>query len=56
LRFAALTSPAPDHKIAVSVYWHHWEKARQNARNISELVMRRAREVLLQQQPASLDD
>jgi LysR family transcriptional regulator, chromosome initiation inhibitor len=39
---------APNHEIAVNLYWHHWEKAPPNARNISELVMRRAREVLIQ--------
>lgn len=38
----------PDNRIAVSLYWHHWEKAPSSAQAISEMVMRRAREVLIQ--------
>ena len=48
-----LISMAPDHKIAVNLYWHHWETAPPNARAISELVLRRAQEVLIQQKSLS---
>lgn len=40
---------APNHRIAVNLYWHHWEKAPPSAQAISEMVMSRAREVLIQQ-------
>jgi len=43
-----LISLAPDHRISVSLYWHHWEKAPTNAQAITELVMRHAREALTQ--------
>lgn len=43
-----LISLAPDQRISVSLYWHHWEKAPTNAQAISELVMRHAREALTQ--------
>lgn len=42
---------APNHKIAVDLYWHHWETAPSNAQAISDLVMRHARRELIQ--PAS---
>jgi len=51
-----LISLAPDHSVAVSLYWHHWEKAPPNAQAISELVLRHAREILTQQSVDSLDD
>ncbi|MEM5286449.1 HTH-type transcriptional regulator ArgP [Paraburkholderia sabiae] len=41
-------SIAPQRKIAVSLYWHHWKAAPPNARQISELIMHHAREVLTQ--------
>lgn len=39
---------APDHKVEVKLYWHHWETAPSNAQAISELVVRHARQVLIQ--------
>lgn len=39
---------APNHKIAVDLYWHHWETAPSNAQAISDLVMRHARRELIQ--------
>lgn len=39
---------APSHKIEVSLYWHHWEIAPSNAQAISDLVVHRARQVLIQ--------
>jgi LysR family transcriptional regulator (chromosome initiation inhibitor) len=51
-----LISLAPEHSVAVSLYWHHWEKAPPNAQAISELVLRHAREILTQQSADSLDD
>ncbi|PXW31163.1 LysR family transcriptional regulator (chromosome initiation inhibitor) [Paraburkholderia silvatlantica] len=39
---------APDHKVEVNLYWHHWETAPSNAQEISELVVRHARQVLIQ--------
>ncbi|PYE25444.1 LysR family transcriptional regulator [Paraburkholderia silvatlantica] len=39
---------APDHKVEVSLYWHHWETAPSNAQAISELVVRHARQALIQ--------
>jgi LysR family transcriptional regulator (chromosome initiation inhibitor) len=50
-----LVSLAPHNKIAVSLYWHHWEKAPPNAQAISELVMRHARKALTQVLSASPD-
>lgn len=51
-----LISLAPDHRVAVNLYWHYWEKAPPNAQAISELVRRHAGEVLTQQSSVSLDD
>jgi LysR family transcriptional regulator (chromosome initiation inhibitor) len=39
---------APNHKIAVDLYWHHWETAPSNAQVISDLVIRHARRALIQ--------
>jgi LysR family transcriptional regulator (chromosome initiation inhibitor) len=39
---------APDHKVEVDLYWHHWETAPSNAQAISELVVCHARQVLIQ--------
>ncbi|MDE1008869.1 MAG: HTH-type transcriptional regulator ArgP [Paraburkholderia fungorum] len=39
---------APKHKIEVSLYWHHWETAPSNAQAISDLVVRHARQTLIQ--------
>jgi len=39
---------APNHKIAVDLYWHHWETAPSNAQVISDLVIRHARQALIQ--------
>ncbi|GGC23991.1 HTH-type transcriptional regulator ArgP [Paraburkholderia caffeinilytica] len=41
-------SLAPQHRIAVSLYWHHWEEAPPNMRQISELILHHAREALNQ--------
>lgn len=41
-------SLTPQHRIAVGLYWHHWKAAPPNARQISELIMRSAREALTQ--------
>ncbi|ABE30291.1 transcriptional regulator, ArgP family protein [Paraburkholderia xenovorans LB400] len=43
-----LVSLAPAHKVAVDLYWHHWETAPSNAQAISDLVIRHARQVLIQ--------
>lgn len=39
---------APEHKVEVNLYWHHWETAPSNAQAISELVVCHARQVLIQ--------
>lgn len=39
---------APNHKISVDLYWHHWEAAPSIAQTISDLVIRRARQALIQ--------
>lgn len=39
---------APSRKIEVSLYWHHWETAPSNAEAISDLVVRHARQALIQ--------
>jgi len=39
---------APNHKIAVDLYWLHWEAAPSNAQAISDLVIHHARQVLIQ--------
>jgi LysR family transcriptional regulator (chromosome initiation inhibitor) len=39
-------SLAPQHRIAVSLYWHHWKAAPPNVRQISELILHHAREAL----------
>lgn len=39
---------APDHKVAVDLYWHHWAIAPENAQAISDLVIRHARQALIQ--------
>jgi LysR family transcriptional regulator, chromosome initiation inhibitor len=39
---------APNHRIQVNLYWHHWETAPSNAQAISDLVIREARKVLIQ--------
>ncbi|AIO35045.1 transcriptional regulator, ArgP family protein [Burkholderia cenocepacia] len=39
---------APSHKIAVDLYWHHWEVAPESAEAISNLVIRHARRTLIQ--------
>lgn len=39
---------APNHKITVDLYWHHWETAPSNAQAISDLVIRHARRMLIQ--------
>ncbi|MFP3186049.1 MAG: HTH-type transcriptional regulator ArgP [Paraburkholderia sp.] len=41
-------SLAPQHRIAVSLYWHHWKAAPPNVRQISELILRHARAALNQ--------
>lgn len=43
-----LVALAPHSRVTISLYWHHWETAPPNARAISEMVMRRARQVLIQ--------
>ncbi|EIF28004.1 transcriptional regulator [Burkholderia sp. Ch1-1] len=42
---------APEHKVTVDLYWHHWEIAPENVQAISKFIVRRARERLIQ--PAS---
>jgi len=42
---------APNHRVQVNLYWHHWKTAPSNAQAISDLVMRHARRELIQ--PAS---
>ncbi|AIP30716.1 lysR substrate binding domain protein [Paraburkholderia xenovorans LB400] len=39
---------APQHKVEVNLYWHHWETAPSNAQAISELVVRHAHRALIQ--------
>ncbi|WP_081074314.1 HTH-type transcriptional regulator ArgP [Burkholderia multivorans] len=39
---------APSHKVEVNLYWHHWETAPSNAQAISEVVVRHARQALIQ--------
>lgn len=41
-----LVSLAPHNRIAVRLYWHHWEKSPPNAQAITELVMRHAHQAL----------
>ncbi|WMY09520.1 HTH-type transcriptional regulator ArgP [Paraburkholderia phenoliruptrix] len=48
-------SLAPHHRVAVSLYWHHWKAAPPNAQQISELIVRRACEALTQLPPESPD-
>ncbi|MBB5448273.1 MULTISPECIES: HTH-type transcriptional regulator ArgP [unclassified Paraburkholderia] len=48
-----LVALAPRNRIAVDLYWHHWEVAPPNATAISETVMREARRALIQPAPAS---
>jgi LysR family transcriptional regulator (chromosome initiation inhibitor) len=43
-----LAALAPDHKMIVNLYWHHWETAPSNAQAIRELVMRHAKQTLIQ--------
>lgn len=43
-----LVSLAPNRKIAVDLYWHHWKIAPENAQNISDLVIHHARQALIQ--------
>jgi len=51
-----LISLVPHNRIAVSLYWHHWQKAPKNAQAISELIVRNARGVLTQPRSPSLDE
>jgi LysR family transcriptional regulator, chromosome initiation inhibitor len=39
---------APDHRVTVDLYWHHWETAPSNAQAISDLVVRHGRRMLVQ--------
>ena len=48
----ALVSLAPNHKVSVALYWHHWATAPANARAVSEKVMYHARRCLVQSTPA----
>ena len=41
-----LISMAPNNRIAVSLYWHHWKTAPPTARAVSDLIMHQAREAL----------
>lgn len=50
-----LIALAPQNRIAVDLYWHHWEVAPPNAMAISEIVARQARKVLIQS-PLGLSD
>ncbi|SHJ40811.1 HTH-type transcriptional regulator ArgP [Paraburkholderia terricola] len=53
-----LVALAPRNKISVDLYWHHWLKAPPNAQTISDVVMRQARQALIQPpsaSPAQLD-
>lgn len=43
-----VVSLASQRKIAVNLYWHHWKTAPPNAQQISELILHRARETLIQ--------
>jgi LysR family transcriptional regulator (chromosome initiation inhibitor) len=43
-----LISLAPHKRMEVSLYWHHWEAAPPNAKAISELIVRYARDALTQ--------
>lgn len=55
----ALIRLAPDHKIAVDLYWHHWAAAPSTAEAISDLVIRYARQTLIQPLepvPRDIDD
>lgn len=46
-----LVALAPHSRVLVNLYWHHWEKAPPNTKAISELVMQRARNALIQFPP-----
>lgn len=50
-----LIALAPHKKISVELYWHHWVTAPPNARMISDLIIRQARETLIQPSPPSLE-
>ncbi|HJP60934.1 MAG TPA: LysR substrate-binding domain-containing protein, partial [Gemmatimonadaceae bacterium] len=50
-----LIALAPHNRIAVDLYWHHWEVAPPNAMAISEVVVRQARQVLIQSPLAPSD-
>jgi LysR family transcriptional regulator (chromosome initiation inhibitor) len=43
-----LVALAPNHKVSVDLYWHHWETAPSNAQAVSDLVMYHARQTLCQ--------
>ncbi|PRZ55998.1 LysR family transcriptional regulator [Paraburkholderia fungorum] len=47
---------APNHRIQVNLYWHHWETAPSNAQIISDLVVRQAREMLIQPNDQAISD
>lgn len=47
---------APKHRIAVDLYWHHWEIAPANTREISNLVVRHARQTLVQPGDVTMHD
>jgi LysR family transcriptional regulator, chromosome initiation inhibitor len=50
-----LIALAPNDSVFVRLYWHHWEKAPPNARAISEMVIRHARQALSHLPPESPD-
>lgn len=49
-----LIAVAPQKNVFVNLYWHHWEIAPENARSINDIVMRHAREALIQFSPSVL--
>lgn len=54
-----LVALAPRARIAVDLYWHHWEVAPPNAMSISDAVVRQARQALIQSDsilPADADN
>jgi len=48
-----LVTLAPQHTVCVDLYWHHWMTAPPNAQAISNLIVREARQVLVQRPSSS---
>lgn len=54
IEIGEMISLAPQHKVAVNLYWHHWKAAPPNAQQVTEMITRQAREALIQSAAASI--